>query len=460
MKAEVGRRESVVGRFPPVGASSPLAARPLARIAKNFVSLTLASGLVAGGVFVLNVVVARSFGPAEFGQYRFALTFVALFHTLYHLGVGILIIRDVARDKSQAARALGASLTIALTLGLLSVGLIALVVTLIGYSPSTRLLILVLAVAQLPYTLTLLCQAVFRAFERMEIETLLSFLGTAIMLVLAFAALSLGGGLVLVASAQVPASVLTFFLAFALVRIFFTRPRLTRDLQYFRYLLVSSIPFAVNGLLVPLYLRIDVILVQALEGEAAVGLYSAAFTIVAPLGLLAHNAVNAVFPPLASAYASSQRSYQALLATICRWSLALLVLPGVAMTLLAEPMLGLVFGSTYRGATTPLQILVWGSILTWFNSVFLIGLQASDRQVRATLILATGAALNFLLSLLLIKAFGLVGAAAAFLATQAIILLLIAVVGGEFRRSSPRPVEGQAMDGRATSGIPITPGEG
>ena len=430
MKAEVGSREAVGRAFPLIGALSPVAAGPFARIAKNFISLALASGLVGGGVLVLNVLVARSFGPAEFGQYRFALAFVALFHTLYHLGVGFLIIRDVARDKGLAARALGASLTLSLTLGLLSLGLIALVATFGGYSPSTRMLILILAIAQLPYTLTLLCQSIFRAFERMEIEIVVSFLSTATLLLLVLVLLSQGGGVLLIGLAHLAASLVGLLIALGLVKAFFTKLRMVWDVRYFRYLTVSSIPFALSGIMLPVYFRIDIVLVSTLKDEASAGLYAAAFTLTAPIGFVADSAANAIFPPLARAFVSSKRSYDALLTTVWKFSLPILLCLGGSVTLLAKTILGGIFGLSYVEAAPVVQVLVWASILSYFNSLFFRALEASNRQVYVTLILGGGALMNVLLGIVLIVAFGIVGAALAFLVTQVVILLATRLGGG------------------------------
>ncbi|MBI1884959.1 MAG: flippase [Chloroflexi bacterium] len=432
MKAELGAREAAAGLLPVVVPGPPHLAAPLARIAKNFVSLAAASGVVAVGAFILNVLVARSFGLAEFGQYRFALAFVALFHTLYHLGVGFLIIRDVARDKSLAARALGAGIAMSLVLGLLALVLIALVVAFISYSPSTKMLILLLAIAQLPYTLTLLGQAIFRAFERMELEMVVSALGTAATLLLLLVVLRSGGGVASLGLVHLAASLVTLVVALVLVRIFFTKVKAVWDLRYFRYLGFTSIPFALNGIVLPVYFRIDVILVAALRDEAAVGLYSAAVTLAAPLSFIADNAANAIFPPLASAFVSSKRSYHMLLTTVWKWSLPLLVCLGIVMTLLARTVLLRVFGSTYIEAATAFQVLVWASIISYFNGLFFRALEASNRQVYVTVILGVGAVANLLLGLWLISAFGIVGAAIAFLVTQAIILLVTRAAGTAF----------------------------
>jgi len=208
----------------------------------------------------------------------------------------------------------------------------------------------------------------------------------------------------------------------------------------------------------PVYFRIDVILVSALKDEAAVGLYSAAFTLTAPLAFLADNAANAIFPSLASAFASSRGAYQALLTTVWKSSLPVLLCLGIAMTLLAGPILGRVFGATYTEAAPAAQVLAWGSILSYFNGLFFRALEASNRQVYVTLILTGGALANLLLGLFLIAAFGIEGAAIAFLVTQAIILLATrfagVVVSGFVRLVKGQP----GIEGNAAKDIAAIPG--
>ena len=424
MKAEVSGREAAGGAFPLVGALSSIAERPLARIIKNVISLSLAGSLVASGVFLLNILVARRFGPAEFGQYSFAFAFAATFTVVSHLGLDLLITRDVARDRSQAAKALGSGLVLALAGGLLTLVLISGALGLLGYSPSTKLMILIAGAALLPSSLSLICRAVFRAFERMELELLVSFIGTGLFLLGALAAVALGGSVLMVLAAYPLAALVAFVAAFALVRAHFAKPRFVWDPAFFRYLLITAIPFALSGLLLPIYLRIDIIMVATLKGEAATGLYSAAYTIAAPLGILGPSVARAIFPRLAHTFVSSRRSYQSLLLTSVVASLALLIPFALGAGLLAEPILTLVFGPQYGEAAVALRILAWAGALMFVNTLFFSALEASNRQVKVTLFLAGGTATSFVLSLLLVPLIGYNGAALAVLVTQGVVLLL------------------------------------
>jgi len=74
------------------------------RIAKNTAALFAAQFVVAILSLVLTVFIARSLGDVIFGKFSFALAFTAIFAVFSDLGYNTLLIREVARDKSQAGK--------------------------------------------------------------------------------------------------------------------------------------------------------------------------------------------------------------------------------------------------------------------------------------------------------------------------------------------------------------------
>ena len=74
----------------------------LKTILKN--SLSLFSSLMVTRLIGFGVVIAlsRYLGVERFGQYSFALAFAALFSIVADLGISQLVIREVAKDKSQS----------------------------------------------------------------------------------------------------------------------------------------------------------------------------------------------------------------------------------------------------------------------------------------------------------------------------------------------------------------------
>jgi O-antigen/teichoic acid export membrane protein len=394
------------------------------RIVKNIFSLASANSLAAGGVFLLNVLVARSFSREEFGQYSLAFAFVAAFAISSHLGLDILITRDVARDRSLAGKFLGAGLLLGFGLSLLALVLITGTVNLFGYSPSTKLMVVVVTIALVATAPSLLCRAIFRAFERMEMELLVVLISTFLLVAVGVLAIALGGSVVVVVAAYPVAGLAAFVAAFALVRAFFAKPLFAWNPQLFRYLLVTTIPFTLNGLLLPIYSRVDTIVLGTLKGADKVGLYSAAYTVVAPLWILGPSVARAVFPSLAVASTSHVHSYRLYLLRTLQVTSVLLSLFVLVVTVLAARILTTVFGPAYGEASGALRILVLAGSLAFLNGMLLNALEASNRQMRATVMLAIGAGISFLLSLSLIPVLSYRGAALASLIAQGVVFFV------------------------------------
>ena len=74
------------------------------RIAKNTAALFAAQVVVAILGLVLSIFIARNLGDVVFGKYSFALAFTAIFAVFSDLGCNTLLIREVARYKTQASK--------------------------------------------------------------------------------------------------------------------------------------------------------------------------------------------------------------------------------------------------------------------------------------------------------------------------------------------------------------------
>ena len=146
------------------------------RIAKNTASLFAAQAVIAVLGLVLSILIARTLGDVEFGNYSFALAFTAIFAIFLDLGFNRLIVREVARDKSAAPKYLG---NIAIVKGALSIvvfGLIALTINLMNYPHDVTMAVLIFGLYIIFIAFGDLSRATFRAFERMEYEALISII--------------------------------------------------------------------------------------------------------------------------------------------------------------------------------------------------------------------------------------------------------------------------------------------
>lgn len=153
------------------------------RIAKNTTVLFIAQVLSTLLGFFYTMYTARYLGAAGFGILTFALAFTQLFGVLSNIGVGPLTVREVARDRSLAPKYLANVSLMKIILAVVSFGLIALAINLMGYPQQTinvvylvGLSVILMALAQIPYS-------IFQAFEKMEWVSLGQVMNSALLLI-------------------------------------------------------------------------------------------------------------------------------------------------------------------------------------------------------------------------------------------------------------------------------------
>lgn len=173
-----------------------------------------------------------------------------------------------------------------------------------------------------------------------------------------------------------------------------------------------------NGFLVLLY-TVDVILLGALESTTAAGLYSVASKL-AILVLFVMNAAQAIGGPLlAEAYAARRTSELRRVIRVLNALTALSAIPAAAILAFgAEWFLG-IFGEGFAPAASALRLLALMQVLNVLTGPVGILLSMTGRQRILAALLAAGFAMHFVLCLILIPRYGLIGAAWSALAAHA-----------------------------------------
>jgi O-antigen/teichoic acid export membrane protein len=88
------------------------------------------------------------------------------------------------------------------------------------------------------------------------------------------------------------------------------------------------------------------------------------------------------------------------------------------MTLLAKPIISILYGSSYQSAISTLRLVVWYTTFSYVGSVRNIWILSQGLQRYMWKINLSGAILNVILNAVLIPVWGINGAALASLATQ------------------------------------------
>lgn len=372
--------------------------------------------------------VARYLGPAQFGELAYILAYLAFFQAVAVLGMDGIIVRDIAKDKTQAGEILGTAFILRLIVGIIC-WLIAIVV--MGWSNGWQdrsVYITALAGASLVFqaadTIDLWFQSQSQS-RRTVIAKLMAYMisnGLKILLILNQAPL--------LAFAVVMS--IEFLLAALALAYAYRKFTCQQPWQLFKSravrLLKESWPFILSGLSVMVYMRIDQIMIKEILGEKELGLYAAAI----PLATVGYFIPTLIFTSLAP-YISrvkikSNYEYRIALSKVFVVYNAIGWLLTISLAISSQFIISILYGEEYILSADVLSIYVFSNIFVC-NGVALGFWILNENKGMITLARTLiGAVFLFIVNILLIPRFGLVGAAISAVLAQAISTVLLNVL--------------------------------
>lgn len=405
----------------------------LKTILKNFFSLLssqIITRLISFGVIIA---LSRELGVEKFGQYSFVLAFVALFSIVADLGISQLVIREVSKDKTQSQKYLANFFIIQIFLSVLIFILIVLVINLLGYTPEMKQLVYIAGLGTVAISVGMPFGAILNAYEKMHYGALVAIATNIINAALILISIYFNLGLKFVVGATTVANIANALLVYW----FYQKIKSSEvqagkgaavfDRSLIKNLLYLAFPFALLMGFNTLYNRIDMTMLSKMQGDAAVGYYSAAYRIINFLSFLPSSFSTAIFP-LLSRVASQSKSENDNSSFIINKSLKYIIALGVpiaaGVSILATPIIQLLYGEEYLASSTALRILVWMVVVLCFYSVVTFALIAKGKVMAFALTNGVGVIVNIGLNLYFIPRWGFVGASWTTIISEAVILTI------------------------------------
>lgn len=372
---------------------------------------------------VLMIYVARILGATEYGRFSFALAFVSLFYIFHDFGLPLVVTREFSAEKGTE----GDFHSVLSLKVLLSIGVsIAILIgsTFVTPDTSVRTTMGILATFSLTSGFLTIVYAFFQARQRMEYQSWAIILQACVVtpvgiLVLLKAPSSRNLGYSYLLSTLVA-------LAFALTVLHFKVSPLKLEWRpvVWRRFMEMSWPMAMIGLSGILYTYLDSALLGYWGFVEETGWYNAAYSIIhvvlLPAGLIA----TSVYPISSKFFKDSEDKFQGTLQVQINVMILLavpLVTGGIA---LAPRIIGVLYGPEYLASVPALQILLLIVVFVFVGTPLQYGFFAAAKQMTMLYVTTAGAVVNILLNVLLIPRFTLYGAAAATLATYALMFAL------------------------------------
>jgi O-antigen/teichoic acid export membrane protein len=390
------------------------------RVAKSFAALgagEVAARLIAFGATLL---VARRLGPAAYGVVGVASGIMLYLSQVADSGVELVGVPAVAQTPADAGLIGSATLTYRVAWG----ACIAFVVTAIGLTilPQPDGAVLAEYALSLPLTAAS-TRWIYLGLQRPLGVAVARVVGELVALAIVAALVHSTGDIAIVPiAAFVSLALSSLWMLGGLPRLG-VRLTVRREWDRCKPLFAKGRHLVTFTLLGLVLFNFDLIFLRFVRGATEAGIYAAAYTFISFASNIIVAYSHSVLPALSSAdVAPSDRERVCADAMAQAFAVALPV--GVGATLVAGPLIGLVFGDQYRAGAVALQWLALSLPVAALREVTVVGLIASSGERALVRVNAATAVANIVLNVLLVPRYGILGAAIATFFTEFLRLAL------------------------------------
>lgn len=356
------------------------------------------------------MILARYLGTEGFGYYSYVMAFVWTFQLIADLGLSNILVREVALNREKAPLYFGASKSLVWVLSILTYFVIALGINLFSSNSKVIMATYIAGLAVVPMFQTAVYVAVFRAYERMELNALGFVSHKVFLLGLILIGLKLKVGLFGLFGLLCGANLyLLLFYSVMLRRLFF-KPQLLFHLQLWWSLLREAFPLGIASILRKVTWQVDALILAGLSTATSIGIYSAASKVTAMFDVLPLIIALPLFPVMARLAKNSPEEF-AELAEGCLKGLCVFSLPFILLiSFSSDKIILLLYGSEYRSSIAALQVLAWAVLFLFPTSFYIYLLTAMGKQRLYTLCSFACLGIKILLELVLVVHYDYLGA--------------------------------------------------
>jgi O-antigen/teichoic acid export membrane protein len=343
----------------------------------------------------------RYLGPTNFGTLSFADGFTATLFVLLSLGAEPYIRKEVSVRPGHASDFLGGTLVLRAMLSVAIFGVMAIVMHATSRSPEVMQLVYLFGSAQFFVSVNGTLSALLHAKGRVDGMSALAVATKLVWAAGVGAAILVRSGLWGFAAAFLVSESIKTLGLFAL-----SRRHLGVVLRVDRIatkaMILSSLPYFLNGCAITAYNKLDVTLLGVLGTSREVGWYVAASSITG-LTLLITPLIDWVLTPvLARGAARSREDLAARVGQSMELILAISIPASLFVGVGADLWLRLLFGHAYAPATLALRILAASSVAIYVAIVYALTLIMLERAWTLTAISVVSLVVNVVLNLVLI----------------------------------------------------------
>lgn len=371
--------------------------------------------------FFLTILVARYLGPNDFGILAYAVSLTTLFAAFGHMGLGGLVVREIVKTPDRYGETLGTSFamkTAGVFLAYLVLVAIAFTAEQVGTNQFWVLIIVASSVLFKPFDVI---EFWFQAHVQAKYAAVARATGLLVSGVTKILLVFAGAELLLFAFPNIlQALIIAIILVAFYHSVTDTRIRAWRvSIQKAKFLFNQGWIIFLASLFAVIYLKVDQIMLKWMVGENEVGVYAVAARLSEAWYFLPSAIVASLFPRLIALRESDPARYHYRLQQIFDLLAGLAICIAILTTIVAEPLIRVLFGAEYVKSASILVIHIWAAVFIFMRALFSKWILMEDALIFSLITQGAGAALNIILNMILIQTYGGYGAAVATLISYA-----------------------------------------
>jgi len=405
----------------------------LRKVASNSVWIMIDNIIRIVGGFLIGLWVARYLGPYQYGQLNYAIFFTGMFSIIATSAFNGIVAREIINRPKEKNKIMGAAFFIKL-IGALAASLAVIAVIGFVHQDSTTKILIAF------YTLAIFFQSVdiiiywFQATLKSNFYVIAKNVAFIIVILSKLILLLLKADLIWFGLSGAAEFVLLSSALIVAYRI--DRQRILSwkiDIQEIKSLFKASIPVFLAAVFLTVYIKLDKVLVGTMLDKTSLGYYSVG-TQLSDAWIFIPAALSiSFFPSILEAKKRSKKFYHNRLQLIYGFMTYVGIIIALPVSLLAKPIIGLLYGSAYLPSASVLAVYTWVLVPQCVDSVVYKWLFTENLQKYLVYRTILAAATSITLDLVLIPKYGIWGATIAAVASILVATFLSNLVFSEIR---------------------------
>ncbi len=393
------------------------------RIFKNFAVRFVGRILSIVISLVVMAMLGRYLGEAGYGDYAFWYNLIFLLQLFGDLGLQVIVVREIARDRENISTYFGDAILLKLMLSvvfILGVGGAAFFII----PEASVSVLLVVSVAALFGSSQDISIWIFRGIEAMEYEALLMILSQIFWLACIWFFINNQFGLAWMIAAQMIANILRMTLGISIVLAMGIKPSFRFHWPRFKLLLLAALPVGVTLMVSVLHSYTNIALLKWLARPEDISSFNVGMVVTSGFLFLSITLTTSFFPVFARYVKEQDPRLPSFYTQVSKYLVIISAPVSIGLFLLAHQVVELMFKSGFTDSVLALQVLSVTLIFRFFNRMYRFVFPASDSQMRSLRHEIAGILTNLTLALVLISKFQFLGACFAFVGGESLLFLL------------------------------------